>query len=84
VGSSCHEEAIQCYASSSIAAEQLPSSQHMTATNTLSLLPQSYAMNADPELKTITPQWKDALSRSTLTSSLILDEKPGFLSQMVE
>jgi hypothetical protein len=56
----------------------------MTATNTLSLLPQSYAMNADPELKTITPQWKDALSRSTLISSLILDEKPGFLSQMVE
>jgi hypothetical protein len=41
-------------------------------------------MNTDPELKTITPQWKDALSRSTLISSLILDEKPGFLSQMVE
>jgi hypothetical protein len=41
-------------------------------------------VNTDPKLQTITPQWKDALSRSTLISSLILDEKPGFLSQLVE
>jgi hypothetical protein len=50
----------------------------------LTLIAQSYAVNTDPKLQTITPQWKDALSRSTLISSLILDEKPGFLSQLVE
>ena len=32
----------------------------------------------------MTPQLKDAIGRSTLISSLILDEKPGFLSQLVE
>lgn len=52
-----------------------------TATNTP---PQSYAASTDPTLRNVTPQWKDAISRSVLISSLILDEKPGFLSQLVE
>lgn len=41
-------------------------------------------MNTDPTLQTTTPQWTDAISRSILITSLILDEKPGFLSQLVE
>jgi hypothetical protein len=49
-------------------------------TNTL----QSYAANTDPTLQNVTPQWTDAVGRSILISSLILDEKPGFLSQLVE
>lgn len=45
---------------------------------------QSYAARTDPTLQNVTPQWKDAVGRSTLISSLILDEKPGFLSQLFE
>jgi hypothetical protein len=50
----------------------------------LTTTPQSYAANTDPTLRNVTPQWKDAISRSILITSLILDEKPGFLSQLVE
>jgi hypothetical protein len=45
---------------------------------------QSYAVNTDPTLQHVTPQWKDAIGRSILISDLILDKKPGFLSQLVE
>ena len=45
---------------------------------------QSYAASTDPTLRNVTPQWKDAISRSVLISSLILDEKPGYLSQLVD
>lgn len=41
-------------------------------------------MSSDPALQTKTPQWTDAISRSMLITSLILDEKPGMLSQLVE
>ncbi|KAM0709279.1 hypothetical protein Q7P35_003317 [Cladosporium inversicolor] len=51
---------------------------------TASYLAFSYAASTDPTLRNVTPQWKDAISRSVLISSLILDEKPGFLSQLVE
>jgi hypothetical protein len=45
---------------------------------------QSYAAGTDPILCSVTPRWKDAISRGVLVSSLILDEKPGYLSQLVE
>jgi hypothetical protein len=50
----------------------------------LTINSQSYAANTDPTLRNVTPQWKDAVSRSILITSLILDEKPGFLSQLVD
>jgi hypothetical protein len=59
--------------------------KHLTRHDTpLIITLQSYAASTDPTLRNPTPQWKDAISRSVLISSLILDEKPGFLSQLVE
>lgn len=64
-----------------VSTHELASKRHIPPlTTTL----QSYAANTDPTLQNITPQWTDAVGRSILISSLILDEKPGFLSQLVE
>jgi len=59
--------------------------KHLTRHHTpLTITVQSYAASTDPTLRNPTPQWKDAIGRSVLISSLILDEKPGYLSQLVE
>lgn len=49
-----------------------------------SLSPQSYAVNTDPFTLDPKELWTDVLSRSAHISSLLLDERPGFLAQLVE
>lgn len=48
----------------------------------------SYIARSDPSLTSTSAmqrgEWIDALSRSGLIASLLLDERPGYLSQMVE
>jgi len=44
----------------------------------------SYIVRADPSLTALDEAYVDAYSRSFLIASLLLDERPGALAQMVE
>jgi hypothetical protein len=50
----------------------------------LILFGQSYIANVDPSLSSFEEAFIDAYSRSFLITSLLLDERPGALAQMVE
>jgi hypothetical protein len=45
---------------------------------------QSYIARSDPSLASFDESYVDAYSRSILITSLLLDERPGALAQMVE